>query len=49
MELLGRLTDFIFESLVFPAVIYGCESWTTKKAACQRIDTFKLCGSGEDS
>ena len=26
----------------FPVVIYGCESWTIKKAKCQRIDTFKL-------
>ena len=27
---------------VFPVVIYGCESWTIKKAECQRIDAFKL-------
>ena len=26
----------------FPVVIYGCESWTIKKADCQRIDAFKL-------
>ena len=26
----------------FPIVIYGCESWTIKKAECQRIDAFKL-------
>ena len=26
--------------LVFPVVIYGCESWTVKKAECQRIDAF---------
>ena len=28
--------------IVFPVVIYGCESWTTKKAECQRIDAFEL-------
>ena len=28
--------------MVFPAVTYGCESWTIKKAEWQRIDTFKL-------
>ena len=30
------------ESMVFPVVIYGCESWTMKKAECQRIDAFEL-------
>ena len=29
--------------MVFPVVMYGCESWTVKKAECQRIDTFELC------
>ena len=28
--------------MVFPVVMYGCESWTIKKAECQRIDAFKL-------
>ena len=28
--------------MVFPVVIYGCESWTIKKAECRRIDAFKL-------
>ena len=28
---------------VFPVVIYGCESWTIKKAECHRIDAFELC------
>ena len=28
--------------MVFPVVVYGCESWTIKKAECQRIDAFKL-------
>ena len=29
-------------AMVFPVVMYGCESWTTKKAECQRIDAFEL-------
>ena len=28
--------------MVFPVVMYGCDSWTIKKAECQRIDAFKL-------
>ena len=28
--------------MVFPVVVYGCESWTTKKAECQRTDAFEL-------
>ena len=28
--------------MVFPVVMHGCESWTIKKAECQRIDTFEL-------
>ena len=31
--------------MVFPVVIYGCESWTIKKAECERIDAFD-CGVG---
>ena len=34
--------------MVFPVVMYGCESWTIKKAKRQRIDAFD-CGVGEDS
>ena len=30
------------QGLVFPVVMYGCESWTIKKAECQRIDAFEL-------
>ena len=30
------------KAMVFPLVMYGCESWTTKKAECQRIDAFEL-------
>ena len=32
----------LVKALVFPVVIYGCESWTIKKAECQRIDGFEL-------
>ena len=28
--------------MIFPVVIYGCESWTIKKAECRRIDAFEL-------
>ena len=31
------------KAMVFPAVLYGCESWSIKKAKCQRIDAFELC------
>ena len=33
----------IVKAMVFPVVMYRCESWTLKKAECLRIDTFKLC------
>ena len=32
----------LFKAMVFPVVVYGCESWTVKKAECQRIDAFEL-------
>ena len=32
----------LVKAIVFPVVIYGCESWTVKKAECQRIDAFEL-------
>ena len=35
----------LVKAMVFPVVMYGCESWTIKKAGCQRIDALKLwCG-----
>ena len=34
----------IIKAMVFPAVIYGCESWTIKKADHRRIDAFELWG-----
>ena len=30
------------KAMVFPVVVYGCESWTIKKVECQRIDAFEL-------
>ena len=32
----------LVKAMVFPVVMYGCRSWTIKKAECQRIDAFKL-------
>ena len=36
------MTNRLVKALVFPVVMYGCESWTVKKAERQRIDTFEL-------
>ena len=33
----------LIKAMVFPVVTYVCESWTVKKAECQKIDTFELC------
>ena len=33
----------LVKAMVFPVVMYGWESWTMKKAECQRIDAFELC------
>ena len=38
----------LVKAMVFPVVMYGCESWTVKKAKCQRIYALN-CGVGEDS
>ena len=38
----------LVKAVVFPVVMYGCESWTVKKAERQRIDALN-CGVGEDS
>ena len=32
----------LVKAMVFPVVMYGCESWTVKKAECRRVDTFEL-------
>ena len=33
----------LVKAMVFPVVMYACESWTVKKAECRRIDAFELC------
>ena len=38
----------LVKAMVFPVVMYGCESWTIKKAECQTIEALN-CGVGEDS
>ena len=38
----------LVKAVVFPVVMYECESWTIKKAECRKIDAFELC-VGEDS
>ena len=32
----------LVKAMVFPMVMYGCESWTVKKAECQKVDAFEL-------
>ena len=34
--------SILVKAMVFPVVMYGCESWTVKKAECRRIDGFEL-------
>ena len=37
------LTNFhLVKAMVFPVIMYGCDSWTLKKAECQRMDAFEL-------
>ena len=38
----------LVKAMVFPVVMYGCESWTVKKAECQELMLLN-CGVGEDS
>ena len=38
----------LVKAMIFPVVIYGCESWTIKKAECRIIDALN-CGFAEDS
>ena len=57
LESVLKSTDIILpmkirqvKAMVFPVVMYGCESWTIKKAECQRIDAFELWRTvGEDT
>ena len=37
-----KLTGHLVKAMVFPVVMYGCESWTRKKAERRRIDSFEL-------
>ena len=39
---------YLVKAMVFPVFMYGCESWTIKKAECSRIDASN-CGVREDS
>ena len=39
---------YLVKAMVFPVVIYGCESWTVKKPECQELMVLN-CGVGEDS
>ena len=41
IKVLNRKRGYV-KAMVFPAVMYGCESWTIKKAECQRIDAFLI-------
>ena len=41
-DTLNYEADIICLAMVFPVVMYGCESWTVKKAECRRIDAFEL-------
>ena len=38
----------LVRTMVFPVAMYGCQSWTIKKAECQKTDAFN-CGAREDS
>ena len=37
-----KIVVCLVKAMVFPVVVYGCESWTIKKAECQKIDAFEL-------
>ena len=39
----------LVKAMVFPVVMYGCESWTVKKAECRRINAFELCWTARRS
>ena len=39
----------LVKAMVFPVITYGCESWTIKKAECQKELMLLNCGIGEDS
>ena len=39
---MSRTSVHLVKAMVFPVVMYGCDSWTVKKAECQKIDAFEL-------
>ena len=39
----------LVKAMVFPVIMYGCESWTIKKSECRIIDAFELWFKKEDS
>ena len=41
-DIILPMTVCIVKAMVFPVIMYSCDSWTIKKAECQRIDAFKL-------
>ena len=43
LDSIYKSRDVTLPTKVFPVIMYGCESWTIKKAECQRIDAFELC------
>ena len=48
MDITSLTVVGIIKAMVFPVVVYSCESWTIKKGECQRIDALN-CDAGEDS
>ena len=42
LDTTAQLNIRLVKAMVFPVVMYGCESWTVKKAECQRIEAFEL-------
>ena len=45
---MGSLVVRLVEAMVFPVVMYGCESWTIKKLSAEELMLLN-CGAGEDS
>ena len=41
-EIIWQTKVHLVRATIFPVIMYGCESWTIKKAECQRIDAFEL-------
>ena len=39
----------LVKAMVFPVIMYGCESWIVKKAECRRINAFELCWTARRS